>query len=139
MKRSNEIKVFGTNGQSLQQMNPMSALSALNTIVQSTFDYLNTKEQHISMREEMRANRDVNLRKIEESSRILTNYLNKEYEQRKIVLEGLLSKLDTALETGNSEASEMVLSSIIGVVKINPLINLKMLNEDIENNRLIEI
>jgi hypothetical protein len=109
-------------------------------LISATHDYLKTKEEQETIRAEITAQRDIALKKIETNTILLKQFIEEEYLNRRIIFDTLLKKLDETFDSNELQKLDVVLASIIEILKINPMESLIRLKIKMrENDHLIEI
>ena len=108
---------------------PQAAMQALNTLsecAQETVRYCASQE---TKREEIRAQRDCVIAKINAVSALLKDYLDKTFDERSLIFAEQFKALDRAMSTDNTEAIGMVLNSINSLASQSPFKNLADINQ----------
>lgn len=85
------------------------------------------------------ANRDVQVKMIEENSAILKGYLVQVFAERRHVIDGMFRQLDSGIGSGNMEQAAMAINAIISVAQSSPLAGARELIADIRNPRVSHI
>ncbi len=82
--------------------------------------YLKIRQEEMTKREEIRADRDVALREIKARERVILKYLDNSHKERKQTFKDFFERIDTALEQNNVEALTHLVSGLVEVYKDSP-------------------
>lgn len=118
-----------------------SAAMAFNNLVEAWRECRIVSEQEKTKRENIRSFRDVNIKAIEDNSKILKMYLKNTFLERESVIQGMFDRLDKGIEVGDNEIVSMTIEAIVNVTKQSPLAGAKELlaNYRDPNVTMIEI
>ncbi len=94
--------------------NPIKVLS-------DYLEYRNTVEQNVTAREEIKAKRDVAIEVIRAQEKIILEYFEKRFKERKDALQNFFQLLWKAVESKDEIQLDVALTGILGVIKDNPL------------------
>lgn len=102
------------------------ALSALVEVASDTVKYVAEQE---TKQEEIRAQRDVAIARINATSACIKEYLEKTFDERSAIFAKQFECVDVALRTGNNEMLAMSLNSINSLAASSPFKNLADINQ----------
>jgi hypothetical protein len=97
------------------------ALKSLDILVGAWKECTVTTAVEKTKRERIRADRDVNVKAIEENAAILKLYLKETFRERGQVIDGMFERLDRSLAAGDNELASKAIEAIISVSKVSPL------------------
>lgn len=97
------------------------ALKSLDILVGAWKECTVTTAVEKTKRERIRADRDVNVKAIEESAAILKLYLTETFKERAHVIDGMFTHLDRSIASGNNELAAQAIAAIVAVSKTSPL------------------
>lgn len=97
------------------------ALGALNTIVAATRQSIEIHETERTKREKLATYRETEVRRIKASEKILREYFDRIFEERRETHKRLFESLDRALESGDVPAMQAVVGGIVEVARTSPL------------------
>lgn len=103
-----------------------AALSALTEVATDTVKYVADQE---TKQEEIRAQRDVAIAKINATTACIKEYLDKTFDERSAIFAKQFECVDVALRTGNNEMLAMSLNSINSLAASSPFKNLADINQ----------
>ncbi len=106
---------------------PLDVAESFNTLVSAWKECTIIAEQEKTKRVAIRANRDVNVKAIEEQSAILKQYLEHVFVERAGVIQGMFKTLDSGLASGNTELISQSIGAIVSITKQSPLVGAKEL------------
>jgi len=104
---------------------------------QALFDYLvaesyqdcqKTAEVEQTNRQEIEANKKIELEKIQATRQVLLTYLDQKFEERSHAFEQLFSQADEAIKNNDNNRLNIILSSVVELAKSNPFNDLKDVN-----------
>jgi len=98
-----------------------NALAALTEVANDTVKYVAEQE---TKQEEIRAQRDVAIAKINATTACIKEYLDKTFDERSNIFAKQFECVDVALRTGNNEMLAMSLNSINSLAASSPFKNL---------------
>ncbi|MEB3223293.1 MAG: hypothetical protein VKS61_14555 [Candidatus Sericytochromatia bacterium] len=105
-----------------QRLNAVANLfTAGKDLVEAATDYLKTREAEHTRRTAIEARARVEVARIQADSEVLATAVQRTFDQRDRVLEGLLAELDRAADRGDRGAVEAALGSLVGVLGRSPL------------------
>ena len=99
----------------------MAAISTLAQVSNETIKYVAEQE---TKREEIRAERDVAIARINAMSDSIKLYLEKTFDERSAIFSKQFEAVDEALRTGNTEMLALTLNSINSLAASSPFKNL---------------
>ena len=117
------------------------ALKSLDILVGAWKECTVTSQVEKTKRERIRADREVNLKAIEENAAILKQYLRDTFKERAHVIDGMFAHLDRSLAVGNNELAAEAIAAIVSVSKSSPLEGARELIKSMKDSKvtLIEI
>jgi len=104
----------------------VDALRALTEVASDTVKYVAEQE---TKQEEIRAQRDVAIAKINATTACIKEYLDKTFDERSAIFAKQFECVDAALRTGNNEMLAMSLNSINSLAASSPFKNLADINQ----------
>ena len=104
----------------------VDALRALTEVASDTVKYVAEQE---TKQEEIRAQRDVAIAKINATTACIKEYLDKTFDERSAIFAKQFECVDVALRTGNNEMLAMSLNSINSLAASSPFKNLADINQ----------
>lgn len=107
-----------------QVTNGVSAFAALNTIVDATSEYLALREEHRERRAQLDAYERLETERIRAAERVLTDYFDKAFAERRSNFGEMWARLDAAAESGDTATVAQLLNSIIDLARTSPLAEL---------------
>lgn len=110
-----------------------AAVDAFDGLVNAWKDCENTQQIERTKRENIKSWRDVNIKAIEENSAILKNYLELSFKERATTIQNNFDRLDQALAEGNTTAVELMMNTIVSIVKESPLAQARQAIADMNN------
>lgn len=112
---------------------PVAAMRALNTLSECAQETVRYCAEQETKREEIRAQRDCVIAKINAVSALLKDYLDKTFDERSSIFAEQFKALDKAMNTDNTEAIAMVLNSINALAAQSPFKSLADINKVQQN------
>lgn len=112
---------------------PAAAMRALNTLSECAQETVRYCAEQETKREEIRAQRDCVIAKINAVSALLKDYLDKTFDERSSIFAEQFKALDKAMNTDNTEAIAMVLNSINALAAQSPFKSLADINKVQQN------
>ena len=97
------------------------ALKSLDMLVGAWKECTITTAVEKTKRERIRADRDVNVKAIEENAAILKLYLKESFKERAHLIDGMFARLDQSIAGGNNEVAAQAIAAIVSVSKSSPL------------------
>lgn len=113
---------------------PAQLAAAVSQVVTAYKEWKIVHEQETTKREAIGAQRDALVEKIRADRDVLVGFLKGRFEQQGNALDGLFTRLDTALATGNPDLVGPALNSIVETVKASPLGDLATLDQRMKDN-----
>lgn len=98
-------------------------------MVTAVTDYLRIRQQEPSKRAEIQAYIELEMARIQAAERILHDYFEQVFTERKSNFEELLSRFDDAAEVGDATAMSQTLSAVVSLAGQSPLSALTDLGE----------
>lgn len=106
------------------RISPADALGALTQLVDATREAIQLHETESTTREKLRAYRETELARIQASERVLRDYFDRIFAERRETHRQLFATLDAALQAGDVAAMQTVVGGIVEVARTSPLANL---------------
>jgi hypothetical protein len=100
--------------------NALDAMEALERVVGAYKEYHIVVQQETTKREEIRARRDVELKRIRGQRELLMRYLERSFDERKENFTRLFNLADEALRQGDNAQLGQVLTSITHLAATSP-------------------
>lgn len=100
---------------------PSMALSAFSSILNVVKECKIVHETEETKREEIRARRDIIIKKYEQQRYVLETYLTNTFKERSMTIEGFFKALDSGIKTRNVEVIGWAMQSIVNVLQTSPL------------------
>lgn len=104
--------------------NPQEVLAAISTLTQVSNETIQYVAEQETRREEIRAERDVAIARINAISDSIKLYLEKTFDERSAIFAKQFECVDAALRDGNTEMLAMTLNSINSLAASSPFKNL---------------
>lgn len=82
-------------------------------------------EQEQTKREAIRAHRDIELNKLQAQKENFQKYIEVVFQERSKNFDEFFTRLDTAIETGDMQLANLVMTGIINQIKSSPLQGVK--------------
>ena len=105
------------------------ALGALTQLVDATREAIQIHETESTKREKLKTYRETEVARIQASERVLRDYFDRVFAERAETHQRLFATLDAALQAGDVQAMQTVVSGIVEVARVSPLANLGNLAE----------
>ncbi|MFT4135240.1 hypothetical protein [Microbacterium sp.] len=113
----------------VSKISAVDALGALTQLVNATRETIKIHEVESTKREKLRTYRETEVARIQASERVLKDYFDRIFEERKETHRQLFAGLDLALKSGDVAAMQAVIGGIVEVARTSPLANLGNLAE----------
>lgn len=107
----------------------VDALGALTQLVDATREAIQIHEVESTKREKLKTYRETELARIQASERVLKDYFDRVFEERRETHRNLFASLDAAVKAGDVAAMQAVVGGLVEVARISPLANLSNLSE----------
>lgn len=104
--------------------NPEEVMAAISTLAQVSNETIKYVAEQETKREEIRAERDVAIARINAMSDSIKLYLEKTFDERSAIFSKQFEAVDEALRTGNTEMLALTLNSINSLAASSPFKNL---------------
>ncbi|ROQ16983.1 hypothetical protein EDF54_0105 [Rathayibacter sp. PhB93] len=105
------------------------ALGALTQLVEASREAVQIHEVESTKREKLKTYRETEVARIEASERVLKDYFDRVFEERRETHRQLFAGLGIALRSGDGEALKIVVGGIVEVARTSPLADLGNLAE----------
>jgi len=110
-------------------VNAVNPGQVIRDITKAYSDYKIIREQEVTRRKGIQANKEVVLREIEAKREIILTYLERSFDERRTNFEKLFEVLDAAIEKDNIQLMAGTLSSITDLAKSSPFKDLANLSQ----------
>lgn len=118
---------------------PLMVIDGLNIVISAYADYKKTVEVEKTKREDIKADKEKYIAKINSQKEIIVSYFEHTFSERKENFNKLFDALDKGINLNNDMLVQQALSSIITIAKDSPLKGIKQLVSDFENDEIDEI
>ena len=105
------------------------AFAALKLLVDATRETIQGVEVESTKREKLRTYREAEVARIQASERVLHDYFDRVFAERRETHQQLFVRLDVALRSGDVAAIQAVVGGIVEIARTSPLANLGNLAE----------
>lgn len=105
------------------------AFRALTLLVDAARESIQIHETESTKREKLRAYRETEVERIKASERVLREYFDRVFDERRATHKQLFDSLDAALQSGDVGAMQTVVGGIVEVARTSPLANIGNLAE----------
>ncbi|USQ80108.1 hypothetical protein NF556_00125 [Ornithinimicrobium faecis] len=106
-----------------------NALGALSKLVEATLETVQIHQAESTKRERLRTYRETEVERIKASERVLRDYFDRVFDERRETHERLFANLDLALQAGDVTAMQTVVGGIVEVARTSPLASIGNLGE----------
>ncbi len=100
-------------------------------------------EREETIRENIKANKEIEICKIKETTKIILTYLEKSYDERKTQFENYFNRIDKALELHDVNALGILVAGVVELSKNTPfkdLVNVAQVQSDLADpNKVWEL
>lgn len=127
------INNFAKKAVTSKTPSPASLVTGVTDCVTAITDYLKVKESEQSKRVEIQARRDIAITAIQSQKEVLLSFIEKTYAERSFVIQHSLDMLDKAIERGDVNVVNSLLATIVNVIQINPLEQIKKVSDALSN------
>jgi len=110
-------KVGTTLGKSIAAINPAQCLKEITT---AYTEYKTIHEQEKTKRQQINAWENITIKKIHAQRKILMEYLDRSFDERKENFKNLFDTMDKAVENGDTQSLALVLKSITDLAASGP-------------------
>jgi hypothetical protein len=114
------------------RQNPNHYTETLGHVLQTLSEYARTLEHEKSNRAEVERKRKTALSAIRSERKMMIEYLNHRFGERKTLYEQYFRLVDTALELQNEEIVRLALESILNIYQDNPAAGLEGFRQQFE-------
>lgn len=104
-------------------LNALDGFNALGQLVDAARECISIHATENTKQEKIKAYATTEVAKIKAAEAVLKDYFEKSFSERRENFDALFARLDTALEQGNNDAVNLVLSSIVETAKSSPIAN----------------
>ncbi|RXZ86124.1 hypothetical protein ESP50_12770 [Agromyces atrinae] len=103
------------------KISPADAFGALTQIVSVVRESIEIHETESTKREKLVTYRETEVARIKASERILREYFDRVFDERKVTNKRLFDSLDLALQSGDVAALQAVVGGIVDVARTSPM------------------
>lgn len=107
----------------------LDAFNALSVLVNATSEAFSTHQVEKTKRDQLRTYRETEIAQIKSSEKMLRDYFDRIFAERRQIHTKLFDTLDHALETGDAAVVQSVVGGIVDVATSSPLADLGNLGE----------
>ena len=111
------------------KLTAVDALSALTQLVGAARESIQIHETESTKREKLKTYREIEVSRIKASEKVLRDYFDRIFDERRETHRRLFDSLDLALESGDVSAMQTVVGGIVEVARTSPLANIGDLGE----------
>jgi hypothetical protein len=111
------------------KLHAADALNALNQIVDAVRDSVQIHQIESTKREKLRTYRETEIAGIRASEKVLRDYFDRVFDERRETHKRLFESLDRTLESGDAAAMQAVVGGIVEVARTSPLASIGNLAE----------
>lgn len=104
---------------------PSDIVKSIELISGSIERYKTVQEQEKTKREAIRAYRDVELGKLQAQKENFQKYIEAVFKERSNNFDEFFKRLDTAIETGDMQLANLVMTGIVNQIQSSPLQGIK--------------
>ncbi|GAB3608354.1 hypothetical protein GCM10027414_04790 [Humibacter ginsengiterrae] len=97
------------------------AFGALTQLVDAVRETVQIHETESTKREKLKTYRETEVRRIKSSEKILREYFDRIFQERRDTSDRLFASLDVALEAGDVSAMQTIVGGIVEVARTSPL------------------
>jgi len=116
-------------GAAVGKLSSADALSALNQIVDAVRESIQIHQTESTKREKLKTYRETEVARVKASEKVLREYFDRIFEERRETHTRLFKSLDLALESGDVSAMQTFVGGIVEVARTSPLANISNLGE----------
>lgn len=123
----------------LPKPNPMQVMEGLKIVVEAHKENHRVTEIETTKRKQIQAYKEVELAKIKSQRKILEQYFEGIFSERKLMINGMFDALDKGIETNNLDLIQQCLGSVVAIAKESPLAGVQNLLSDYDNPEVEQI
>lgn len=123
------MDAVSTIGGAVAKASALGGLGALKEIVETAQECIIVTQTEGTKRATIRAYEQTEIARIKAAEKVLKNYFEQAFAERRNNFEELFSRLDQALDAGNGEAINAVVRGIVDIAKTSPLADLGDLSQ----------
>jgi hypothetical protein len=116
-----------------------AASEAFKSVIEAKTNYDNKVQEETYKREVIQTDKEVSIKAIEESSKILRSYLESIFSERKRIIDGNFALLEQALAQNNMQMASLAMDSINKLVEQSPIAQAKELIANMNNPQITHI
>lgn len=118
------------------KLDAKSAFSLIDSLVGHYKEMKIAIEREETLREEIRANKEIEIARIQNTTRIILDYLERSYDERKFQFENYFNLIDKALGKNDINALNVLVTGVIELSKSSPfkdIVNVAKVQKDLED------
>ena len=119
--------------------NPMQVMDGFKIVVEAYKENYRVTEIETTKREQIQAYKEVELAKIKSQRKILEQYFEGIFSERKLMIKGIFDALDKGIQTNNLDLIQQSLGSVVAIAKESPLAGVQKLLSDYDNPEVEQI
>ncbi len=124
---------------SIPTPNPLQTIDGLKIVLDAWKENHRVTEVETTKREQIQAYKEVELAKIKGQRKVLEQYFEGVFSERKLMINKMFDALDKGIETNNLELIQQSLGSVVAIAKESPLAGVKNLLSDFDNPDVEEL
>ncbi|MCD9198334.1 hypothetical protein [Aeromicrobium wangtongii] len=105
------------------------ALNALTNIISTARECFETHDEQLTARAKLQAYETTEVRRIKAAQKLLSQYFDQVFAERRAIYQGMFARLDAALDRGDGETIHEILRGIVDIAKESPLAQLGDLSQ----------
>jgi len=117
----------------------LNLLEGFTILLKAYQENYSISEQHHTIRKNIQSEKEIRLEEIREKSKLIKEYFNNSFKERRENFDKMFDKLEEALKSNDTNAITVYSNMIIETVKTSPLDNIKQLIDDYNNSNIKEI
>lgn len=121
-------KVIRPPGNTLRP-SPLDGFAALNQLVNAAQDCINVHATEKTAQRRISAYEATEVARIKAAEGLLRDYFDKSFAERRTTIDALFTRLDSAIESGNSQLIGDVVRGVVDIAKTSPLADIGDLSQ----------
>lgn len=126
---SSDVDAVSAIGGVVAKVSAAGGFAALKQIVETTHECVVVTQTESTKRATIRAFEKTEIARIKAAEKVLKNYFEQVFAERRNNFEELFSRLDQALDSGNGEVINAVVRGIVDIARTSPLADLGDLSQ----------
>jgi len=127
-------KIFNKSPKHIPIPKVLNAYDGLKTLIEAKNENHRISEEQKTFRENIRANRDIEIERIKTQKEIMLNYFDNIFSERRNSYKKFFEMLDKGIETNNMELIKVASTHIVSIAMNSPLKDLEKFKS--QNNEL---